>query len=218
MHTVYLNVAKLCHKLLYILPFYNDVCICSKLHTVKRVIGDGKMNEYSQKRPLNILVDIETLGLSAKDKDSKIIAIGVFCGGFREVLIGKNEKTLLQKFWNLPFFHQYSRVIGFNILDFDLPFLIIRSYIHNVNIPPNIRGKVIDLRHVLNCGNRYSKGTLEDFGKLILGGKGMKNGHSGEDIRSLWEQGKYDEIKSYCYQDVWITSKILERLECIGVV
>lgn len=85
----------------------------------RRFWGDG-MKE--------IIIDIETLTLDPLDQNAKVVAIGVQCGNYIEVLMSTSEKDLLSKFWNLPFFEGYFRIIGFNIFNFDLPYLLIRSF------------------------------------------------------------------------------------------
>ncbi|HLG23747.1 MAG TPA: hypothetical protein VI564_02340 [Candidatus Nanoarchaeia archaeon] len=163
-----------------------------------------------------IIIDIESLTLNPVEDEAQVVAISVKCGEFEEVLMGANEKALLTKFWGLPFFEGHFRVIGFCIAEFDLYYLLVRSFKHGVRVP-DLKGRILDLRLVLNFGNKFKKGKLEDFAKLILGEKGMKNGN-GADVKSLWMAGEIDKLRTYCERDLYLTFKIFERLKQMGVV
>ena len=163
-----------------------------------------------------IIIDIETLSLDPLDEKACVVAIGVQCGNYNEVLMSVSEKDLLIKFWNLPFFEGYFRVIGFNIFNFDLPYLLIRSFKHGVEMP-DIRGKTIDLRFVLSYGNKYKNGKLEDYSTLFLGEKGKKTSN-GSNVEGLWNSQKFQELKDYCRHDIFLTNKIYERLKQMGVL
>jgi DNA polymerase elongation subunit (family B) len=173
-------------------------------------IGEYKMKE--------IIFDIETTTLEPFSKDSRVVAIGVKCGNYNEVLMSTQEKQLLEKFWDLPFFKDYFKLIGFNSFVFDIPYLIVRSFKYGIRIP-DIKGKTIDLRFVLSYGNKWAKGKLEDYSKLILGDRGCKlKDCDGSKVKELWEQGECDKLKKYCNQDVFLTERIYERLKVMGVL
>jgi len=174
----------------------------------RRSRGDGSMKE--------IIIDIETLTLDPLDEKACVVAIGVQCGTYNEVLMSVSEKDLLNKFWNLPFFEGYFRVIGFNIFNFDLPYLLIRSFKWGVKMP-DIRGKTIDLRFVLSYGNKYKNGKLEDYSTLFLGEKGKKTSNGGN-VGELWKKQKFQKLKEYCKHDILLTYLIYERLKGMGVL
>lgn len=163
-----------------------------------------------------IILDIETLSLDPLEPNAKVVAIGIQCGNYVEILMSPSEKDLLSKFWNLPFFEGYFRIIGFNIFNFDLPYLLIRSFKHGINMP-DIRGKSIDLRFVLTYGNKYKNGTLEQYSMLFLGEKGKKTS-DGSNVEELWKSNKFNELKEYCRYDLFLTNKIYERLKEMGVL
>src|SRR3989344_6743964 len=72
--------------------------------------------------------------------DSRIIAIGLKKSGQKALLLqGENEREMLQKFWlELKGFRKggSDKLIGFNLKEFDLPFLVTRSFILEVEIVP----------------------------------------------------------------------------------
>src|SRR3989339_1694868 len=99
-----------------------------------------------------ICFDIETTGLNPiKDR---ITAIGVKNGFGADALIDEDEKYILENFWEMVR-HKgpYLRLVGFNCLSFDMPFIMIRSFKHGVKVV-NVKGKVVDLREVLSHGNK----------------------------------------------------------------
>jgi len=164
-----------------------------------------------------VIIDIETTGLNPLDKDARVVCIGIKCADYEEVLMSNREEALLTKFWGLPFFEGYFRVLGFNCIEFDLYYLLVRTFKYGIRIP-DIKGKVIDLRLVLSYGNRFKNGKLEDYTTLFLGEKGKKKDYSGADVKTLWESGKYEELKQYCLYDVLLTYKIYERLKQMEVL
>ena len=163
-----------------------------------------------------ILIDLETLSLDPLDEKARIVAIGIQCGNYVEVLMSPNEKDLLKKFWNLPIFEGYFRIIGFNIFNFDLPYLLIRSFKYGIRMP-DIKGKTIDLRFVLSYGNKYKNGRLDDYTQLFMGEKGKKISN-GSNVEELWKAQKFQELKEYCRYDIFLTNKIYERLKQMEVL
>ena len=162
----------------------------------------------------SIIVDIETSGLSPLN--DRIVAIGVKKGKEGMIITDKDEGNLLAQFWGYLKEQGHYRLISFNGYQFDIPFIIIRSFKHNV-IVEQISQKTIDLRLILANGNKYAKGTLDDYAKL-MGIKSKLEGMGGSDIPILWEEGKIAEIKAYLQEDLRITSKIFERCEEIGLI
>lgn len=167
---------------------------------------------------MNIIFDIETTGLEPlKDR---IICIAFKLNEKEEAIINADEKAILEKFWNsikeIKTKDIGFRLIGFNCLSFDMPFLIIRSFKHDIKVP-DTKGKVIDLRYLLSYGNKYQNGKLSDYAELI-GLEQKYNGYNGSDMKSLFEEGKLDEIKRYALSDIKITFGIYERALKIGLV
>lgn len=179
-------------------------------------VGQGNFQYGSSvKISGDICFDIETTGLDPlKDR---ITAIGI-CNGFcTDAIVDKDEKHILERFWvGLRRKYPYVRLIGFNCWSFDMPFLIIRSFKHNVRLL-DVRGKVIDIRHLLSHGNRYQKGKLEEYARLV--GLELKyNGYTGLDAIRLWNENKLDELREYVLVDAKITHQLYERIKEIGLI
>jgi len=176
----------------------------------KVVIGEKNMKE--------IILDIETSSLEPFEDGARVYCIGVRCGEFNEVLMHTSERKLLEMFWGLPFFEGYFRLITFNGFFFDLPYLIVRSFRYGIKIP-DIKGRSIDLRFVLSYGNKFKKGKLIDYSKLILGKEGNKlKDCDGSKVKDLWDGGKHKKLREYCQQDVFLTHKVHERLKKMEIL
>ncbi|MBI2105882.1 ribonuclease H-like domain-containing protein [Candidatus Woesearchaeota archaeon] len=179
--------------------------------------GEGRWTMSNTKE---IIFDIETTTLDPLEDDARVICIGVRCNienrQFITVLAEDSEKRLLENFWSMPVFQGYFRIIGFNCFTFDIPYLLVRSFKHGVKMP-DIKGRVTDLRFVLSYGNKFKKGTLDDYAKFFSGNK-FKKIKNGEDVAKLWKEKKIDEITTYCGHDVFLTYQIYERLKRMGVV
>ena len=70
--------------------------------------------------------------------DSRIVSIGLRYNGEDFIFHEEDEKEMLVKFWEkwkaIKSEKRDSKVVGFNIKIFDLPFIVARSFIHNVKI------------------------------------------------------------------------------------
>ncbi|MBI2107430.1 ribonuclease H-like domain-containing protein [Candidatus Woesearchaeota archaeon] len=182
------------------------------MHTHAYLIG-SKENEMERK---DIIFDIETLTLDPLEEGARVVAIGLRCGDFHKVFTANKEKDLLTEFWNLPFFNGSFKLIGFNSSQFDLPYLIVRSFKYGIKIP-QIQGRSIDLRFVLSYGNKFQNGKLSQYASLFLKEETQKLS-DGNSVKEWWEQNEIEFIELYCGRDVFITFKIFERLKNMGVI
>ena len=114
--------------------------------------------------------------------DSKIIALGMRYEDQNKIFMGEDEKEILKDFWKewgtIKTKKISASIVGFNIANFDLPFLTTRSFIHNVTIVPFTLKQVVDVREKINA-YRYgkSRGRLKEFASLIgLETKGVDGG------------------------------------------
>ncbi len=145
--------------------------------------------------------------------DSKIIAIGIKMNGQNIILMGEDEKKMLQDFWWewRKVVSPALQVVGFNITHFDIPFLVARSFIHNVPIVPFTLKSIVDLREKVNA-YRYgpSRGTLKEFGKIL----GIEtDGTDGSDVAGLYSEGKKEKIREYLLSDLEITEQMYKRMK-----
>ncbi len=145
--------------------------------------------------------------------DSKIIALGIRYKNENKIFMNEKEKEILSEFWNewdkIKKENPSSIIVGFNIINFDLPFITSRSFIHNIKIIPFILKLVIDLREKINA-YRYGKtrGKLSDYGKLI--GLDVLE-MDGSKIAELCIEKNWDKLKEYLTKDLEITEELFKR-------
>lgn len=160
-----------------------------------------------------IIFDCETTGLDPMD--SRVVCISINEIGTEQIktFIDINEKKVLEDFWAEV--GNDSELIGFNSDGFDIPFIVKRCLINKVRMNSF---KNTDLRKSVNgfwySYNGRSKGTLSDWAKIL----GMKiETDAGSAVPLLFVEGKYDEIKMHCEEDIKITKKLYELCEFCNV-
>src|SRR3989344_7273622 len=179
------------------------------------------MNNY-------FIVDIETVPnnienyffLSEEKKlellnpiDSKIWALGIRHNEVNKLFYGHNEKEILTQFWSewnlIMEKNAITGIVGFSINNFDIPFIIARSFIHGVKIRPFTLKQVIDLREKINA-YRYGKtrGRLKEYAALI-GLDVLET--DGSQVPKLWHENKLDELRKYLEKDLEITASLYKR-------
>ena len=149
--------------------------------------------------------------------DSRAVAIGIRRNGSDIIFSGQEEKKLLEEFWT-----EWRRaretgafIVGFNLLSFDLPFLVTRSFIHQVKILPFNLKSVIDLRDRISA-YRYgnTRGTLKEFAALM----GLETMGDGGQVAELCRQGDIDGLAKYLRNDLLITDEIFKRVRDLNIL
>jgi len=171
-----------------------------------------------------VVVDIETVPLNPSDPKGaldaltgRIVCIGLLFDNGEKVtettIVDQDEHRLLEEFWAMV--RPTDVLAGHNILEFDIPFIRQRSWIHGIqpSRPIDLRkyytGDVIDTMQVwTNWG--YKKGvTLDNLGGAL--GCGVKTGH-GADVAQWWAARDLASIVSYCLEDVRLTYRVFCKL------
>jgi predicted PolB exonuclease-like 3'-5' exonuclease len=153
--------------------------------------------------------------------DSRIIAVGFQKKGLdSQIFYSEDEKVLLQAFWSALTVQKQSRVpyriVGFNIKDYDLPFLVTRSFINNVKIVPFLLKDVIDVREQLSAFKfGPTRGKLKEFGSLM--GLTIMDDIDGSQVAENYWNAQHEKIKTYLKKDLEITQKIHERMMELGI-
>ncbi len=145
--------------------------------------------------------------------DSRIVAIGLKQGSVLKVIMDLDEKRMLEAFWKeVAFFKKgtsQKRIVGFNLKEFDLPVLVTRSFLNDVEIEPFNLKEVVDLREKLSAYKwGPTRGKLKEYGKAL---NVELHEMEGSDVAKACVEGKFDKIKQYLEKDLEITAKILER-------
>jgi len=145
----------------------------------------------------------------------RVVCIGVAVGQADPFLFSGDERTMLGAFWDsLCQSERAPLILGFNSKQFDLPFLIRRSWKHRVAVPGWIRrgrywsDSIVDLREVWQLGDSRAHGSLAAICRHL--GLGEKSG-SGADFGTLWETDNA-AAREYCLQDVRLTRDVAHIL------
>lgn len=141
---------------------------------------------------------------------------------------GGDEAALLAKFWtkyrSCRAGDRPRSMVGCNIFQFDLPFVVRRSWILGVEIPDTVirDGRFwdamvfVDLRNVWLLGQRWNdcESSLDTMARAL--GCGSKNGHGAEFAR-LWNgtAEERNQAVAYLKNDLAMTAAVAKRL---GVV
>ncbi len=143
-----------------------------------------------------IVFDIETIGDIRDISSMKITVVSIY--EYEHDRYSSFEESELSQLW--PLMEKSERLIGFNSEHFDLPILA-RYYGGDITRLPHL-----DLLKVIkeSCGKRYK---LNDIAKATLQ---IEKSADGLQAMEWFKQGKMDEIKKYCEQDVKVTKEVYE--------
>ncbi|MEK7549324.1 MAG: ribonuclease H-like domain-containing protein [Patescibacteria group bacterium] len=133
-----------------------------------------------------------------------------------------DEKEMLEKFWQGA--KEYDEFIGFNSRGFDVPFMMVRSAIHNVKPTRNLmEGRYLyqqrDARHIDLQDQLTFYGAVRKKGNLHLWSRafGIKSpkeeGITGDDVGKLFKEKKFLEIAKYNAGDLKATKELYEKWE-----
>lgn len=162
--------------------------------------GYEQLSEEEQKKLLNPI-------------DSRITAIGIRFGEKNTIIMEEDEKVLLEKFWETwkEIKKPHVSVVGFNIATFDIPFIVTRSFIHNVKIQHFVVKEIIDVREKVNA-YRFgpTRGTLKDYGS-ILGMESLEM--DGSHAVEAFMKKDVEKLVQYLKNDLSITEAMYKRLK-----
>ena len=125
-----------------------------------------------------------------------------------------SEEFMLKTFWDNINPIQSNYIIGFNILNFDLPTIMFRSALlgvktRSLDLRRYSTKPIVDLMEVLAGWNPQNRKSLNWFLKRF--GIETKTG-DGSQIYEMYKQGKMDEIREYCRQDVLKTKELFYKI------
>jgi len=141
------------------------------------------------------------------------ICIGVFNEEMKpeiENVLGETEIDLLKNFFTLISTNKTLKLAGYNIKNFDIPFLIRRSYILNQPLPSilRLRGKKPWEMAFLDLAEDYKGSMFEmvslDLVTSALGVPSPKDEFQNYEVSTLFMEGKVTrkDVIRYCCKDV----------------
>jgi predicted PolB exonuclease-like 3'-5' exonuclease len=160
------------------------------------------------------------LGKCALDPDlCRIVALGTYRSDedwtVNIAAVESEEKAALANFWDELGPYPYPRLIGFNVLAFDLPVIIRRSQYLGVKTKPIAMGKyrhpdVDDLMTFLNFDGTIKTHGLKFYAKRF--GIPIDDAISGKEIGALVDAGKWNDVTAHCRSDLFTTAALARRL------
>lgn len=151
------------------------------------------------------------------------ITARVLCIGFAleppldapaEILSG-DETAILKQFWALV--ERSDVLIGHNVLDFDLKFIVQRSTIHRIKPSRDIpfaRFRNAPVFDTMQEWTRWGREGVSLEGlALVLGLASPKQGMDGSKVYPAFVAGQLDQIYHYCRGDVETVRRVYRRLK-----
>lgn len=165
------------------------------------------------------------VGLIVED-DGNTVHRGILGRDRQTMRFHLDEKRTLQSFWRLfeNFNTRQDLIIGFNLFDFDLLFLMKRSVIHQVR--PSITlsfaryrsQPVYDLMKEWEHWS-WNRISLHELALSLNLKSSKEEGLSGPNIYDYFCANRHEEIADYCMRDVELAKRIYALMqfeECDG--
>ena len=151
-----------------------------------------------------VVVDIETKNSFQEVGSYDATMLDVSLVGLYDYATDAYESFLaeeLDKLW--PFLEKSSFIIGFNSIHFDIPILD-KYYAGDLQAFPQL-DILKELKEVWGKGAK-----LDSIAHATLG-----EGKSGDGLKAieLWKEGKIDELRDYCLDDVRITKDVYDFIK-----
>lgn len=156
-------------------------------------------------------------GCALNAHTARILCIGITSGlASVDVIHAGTEADILTRFWhwlelNLA---QGVKCAGHNIFGFDLPMIVRRSWVNDVEIPKIVkRGRywhddLVDTMDLWKCNNYDQRISLDNLCKALK--LGAKTGN-GADFYKLWSENRKQAIL-YVENDVKLVRSCAERM------
>jgi len=143
-----------------------------------------------------VVLDIETIGDIQDFKNLKVTVVSIF--EYETNKYTSFEEKELGNLW--PILEKAERIIGFNSEHFDLPILN-KYYAGDL-----LKFPQLDILKMVKeaTGSRFK---LNDLAKATLQ---IEKSADGLQAQKWFMEGKMDEIKKYCEQDVLVTKELYE--------
>ena len=174
----------------------------------------------------------EEITLSEEDEDElirktaldgthgRICCIGVIweddLGRSHSEVISGEEKDILERFWKIS--QTVDVFIGHNVFNFDFPFIYQRSIINGVKPRELSFAKYRNnpIYDTMQEWNKWANGSAQykslDTLAKVLGFPTSKDDMDGSMVWDYYQEGKIEEICTYCMKDVELTRKIYYKM------
>jgi len=171
-----------------------------------------------QDLPEEVITEVKRKQMAINPFFGQIVCIGLYDPSTDEstATCSVDEVRLLKDFWRD--IESADQFYSFNGMDFDVPYILLRSAHHGI-IPPTVRGKShpfldrkkynikphFDLYKLISDWGGRTTATLDQVTEFL----GIKSPKGGEVVAATVEkfllEGKYKLIEEYCLRDVMAT-------------
>lgn len=133
----------------------------------------------------------------------------------RGVLSG-DEKEMLKKFWEIA--RDVDQFVGHNIYEFDFPFIYKRSRIlgvyprHDISFARYRQNPIYDTMKEWDLWGSPMKAVKLDLLAKVFDLKTSKDDMNGSEVWKYFQEGKIEEICTYCMKDVVLTREVYYKL------
>jgi 3'-5' exonuclease len=136
-------------------------------------------------------------------------------GKMEKGVLKGDERTMLIEFWRVA--ADVNQLVGHNVFDFDIPFIIKRSIIHSIkprfiNLAKFRSDSVYDTMYEWEKWAFGKKVKLDTLAK-VFGFPTSKDVMDGSQVWPAFKDGKIDEICTYCMKDVELTRQVYYRMQ-----
>jgi hypothetical protein len=157
------------------------------------------------------VIDIETTSLIPTE--GRIVCVGAMNAGTGEFrsFCDEDERKLVSYFLKYYKGNGFGEVIGYNVL-FDIRYIFAKCLRYELPAREFLMSSYTDvmmtLKSVRNIYNFNKPGTLDEWASFVLGNGKLK---LSDDVKTLYGQGRTDEIVRYNRQDVEVTRELWRR-------
>jgi hypothetical protein len=179
-------------------------------HTAEDHLKTALNGDYGQ---------ILCIGYIDEDPGGRIES-GVLGWDERHERFTNDERNILTRFWELMrgFRPNRDRIVGHNIFDFDLKFILKRSVVHGVR--PGVElsfaryrnQPIYDTMMEWERWSFNSRITLDKLARVLNLPSSKEQGIGGDQVYELYLAGAYRDIHDYCLRDVALTRRIYKRM------
>lgn len=150
---------------------------------------------------------------------SRVVAIGVATANEKTCVVADgdfvSERDLIEWFNRKCTSCPDARLVGYNIKNFDIPFLRTRSAKLGVacRLPQRNSIRIVDLYDLM--GGKWqtdvSSGSLSELAWYLYGQK--KETGDGGQVATWFANGEFDKIRNHCQEDVRLCERIFREFK-----
>jgi len=145
---------------------------------------------------------------------------GVIGWDARQEAFHGDERVILTEFWRRmkSFRPNIDRIVGHNIYDFDLKFILKRSIVHGVRPTVDLsfaryrNQPIYDTMCEWERWSFSSRVSLDTLARALNLESSKQDGVNGSQIFNLYQAGEHRKIRDYCLKDVELTRAIYKRM------